>query len=421
MPVPPRFISRGRAGRTSGRICSRGARTERRIARVGARDGGAGPDPPIAAAPVWRTRFRRRAGRFDLRRRPADSRRVARARHPPVPRRDDSAVRVPVDMVGDRDSPCVLCGTNGVRVVYPIAPDYITCDLFRVVACEGCGLVRTEVGPACDSLHRYYGPAYYGSEWGKLRPVIESFLCRRSREWARRIADAWQVTSVLDVGCGRGDLLRSFHELGAECVGLESDDAPHWILSGSTEGIEIRTTGDAAKWPVAEGGADLVIFRHTLEHFPDPVQALREARRSIRPEGRMIVVVPDFSSLQSRFGGEGWLHLDVPRHCYHFGADTLSLLLGKGGFAVQEWRAGELHQDLFGWLQTVGNKLTPGSANALYRLMQGGPAWESCSGKPAAAVQFIAGGVLSPFWLAAFCYAVLRRRRGTLTAICTPA
>lgn len=325
------------------------------------------------------------------------------------------------DMAGEQDSLCVLCETTGVRVVYQAARDYLTSDVFRVVACERCGLVRTELGPACSSLHEYYGPAYYGSEWGKLRPVIERFLRRRSREWARRITDAWGVTSVLDVGCGRGDLLRSFRELGAECIGLESGDAPHWILSGSTEGIEIRTTQDAAEWPVAEGYADLVIFRHTLEHFPDPVHALHEARRAVRSGGRVIIVVPDFSSLQSRLGRERWLHLDVPRHCYHFDADSLSQLLGKTGFAVQEWRTGELHQDLFGWLQTVGNRLTPGSANTLYRLMQGGPAWESCPGKPAAVLQCLFGGALSPFWMAAFFYAVLRRRRGTVTAVCTPA
>ena len=65
---------------------------------------------------------------------------------------------------------------------------------------------------------------------------------------------------------------------------------------------------------------------HVLEHLddrlgPSPTCAAR------CPGGRLIVAVPNLSSLQARIGGDRWFHQDIPRHRTHFTEGGLLMLL----------------------------------------------------------------------------------------------
>ena len=74
---------------------------------------------------------------------------------------------------------------------------------------------------------------------------------------------------------------------------------------------------------------------HVLEHLHDPKGALLEARRILRPGGRLVVAVPNFSSLQARWAGAAWFHLDLPRHLWHFPLAALRRLLADCGFEIR--------------------------------------------------------------------------------------
>lgn len=99
-----------------------------------------------------------------------------------------------------------------------------------------------------------------------------------------------------------------------------------------------------------EGRWSAVVFWHSLEHLPDPGQAIDHAARSLDPGGALLVAVPNASSLQARVFGGRWFHLDLPRHLVHLTATALSERLGALGLTVtrvSHWRGG---QALFGWL-----------------------------------------------------------------------
>lgn len=46
------------------------------------------------------------------------------------------------------------------------------------------------------------------------------------------------------------------------------------------------------RWPVEDASVDVVLATETLEHVPDPAAFLAEARRVLRPEGRIVLTVP---------------------------------------------------------------------------------------------------------------------------------
>jgi 2-polyprenyl-3-methyl-5-hydroxy-6-metoxy-1,4-benzoquinol methylase len=110
----------------------------------------------------------------------------------------------------------------------------------------------------------------------------------------RAVADALDVRAVrggtfVDVGCGRGDLIRSLGGRFDRYVGLDAvryDALP--------DGIEFRAVDlDAAEWPVASLDADVVAAVETIEHLENPWAFVRALVRLARPGGCVIVTTPN--------------------------------------------------------------------------------------------------------------------------------
>ena len=135
---------------------------------------------------------------------------------------------------------------------------------------------------------------------------------------------------VLEIGCGYGTMLSLLHrEFGCTAVGLDFDEAS---IAGALDrdAIDYRCgTLDTADLPPAS--FDLVMMFHSLEHLRDPVQALRQAARLLKPGGTCMVEVPDFDSGWRHVFGSGWMPLVVPQHLFHFTPDTLSRSMAAAG------------------------------------------------------------------------------------------
>jgi SAM-dependent methyltransferase len=115
---------------------------------------------------------------------------------------------------------------------------------------------------------------------------------------------------------------------------------------------------------------DEVILWHVLEHLPDPRETLQEIRRIVRPGGRLVVAVPNFSSFQAKWAGAAWFHLDLPRHLFHFPLETLRRLIEECGFVSRSEHHFSLRQNPFGWVQSLLNKNRRLPRNALYRMLK---------------------------------------------------
>src|SRR5271163_1914291 len=98
---------------------------------------------------------------------------------------------------------------------------------------------------------------------------------------------------VLDIGCGEGGLTRALAKRGAHVTGYDpfiAETTPIELGAGSYR--LVRATADAIPEPDHE--ADLVVFVFSLHHVPGEKLsgALAEARRLLRPSGRLYVAEP---------------------------------------------------------------------------------------------------------------------------------
>ncbi len=237
----------------------------------------------------------------------------------------------------------------------------------QVAVCRQCGFGYLHPLPSSAEIATFYPPAYYGSTGRKFNSLVEFAVrlvaARHVRFLARQVPRGGRI---LDVGCGRGVLLKELADRGFEAHGFEVNPS---AAEGVDPRIEIRIGDDLCDANYPDGYFDQVIIWHVLEHVSDPRATIEEMRRILKPGGELVVAVPNFSSLQARWSGPAWFHLDLPRHLYHFPAAGLAKLLEECCFRVESAHHFSLRQNPFGWVQSALNKLKRVPRNALYELL----------------------------------------------------
>lgn len=233
---------------------------------------------------------------------------------------------------------------------------------FQVVGCRRCGFLYTNPQPEDADLGRHYPDAYYvpprpgsdgpSSPRAGIRARLRAGVLRArgyprpspGRAWvaagrvaARLLAQRflWLPPfvpggTVVDVGCGSGAHLAELRDLGWNTVGVEPSDTAA-LAARERLGLDVRT-GTLEDAAIPQGYANVVLLRMVLEHVRDPRRTLAEARRILKPGGRIIVSVPNAGSIETRLFGPSWFAWDLPRHLCHFTPGSLTAMLREAGF-----------------------------------------------------------------------------------------
>jgi SAM-dependent methyltransferase len=295
-----------------------------------------------------------------------------------------------------------VCQNCGCALAQSLAGvrDPLTGESFGIYTCYGCGLGHTVPQP--DDLKSYYPPGYYGNRHG---PAERHCIRRRLRLVAAAMGGKGRTGRLLDVGCGDGAFPLAALRAGWEVVGTELEPR-----LAQEAGLDVR---ESIAQAADRAPVDCITLWHSLEHMRDIRETLAQAAKLLKPDGRMIIAVPDRGGFQARFFKRWWLHLDVPRHLYHFDKVSLCACLQQAGFSVRQYRHQEFEYDLLGWAQSALNVLFA-NANVFLNQLTGrrpGP------GPFTRAASFILGSVLLVFSLPAVALGTMCGRGGALVAV----
>jgi SAM-dependent methyltransferase len=189
--------------------------------------------------------------------------------------------------------------------------------------------------------------------------MYRRFVLRDHLQFVERaVRDCREDGVVLDVGCGGGLFLSMLAERGAERVlGLDSSlDAAQ--AAWRQYRVPVLSV-NLSRAPLAPSSCAAITMFHVLEHLYDPAAYLKAAHRLLRPQGRLVVQVPNAACWQFLLFGERWNGIDVPRHLIDFREPDLLALLDRCGFEPLRTKHFSVRDNPAGMATTVAPNLDP--------------------------------------------------------------
>lgn len=228
---------------------------------------------------------------------------------------------------------CPACGAVDWRPLLDL-PDRpaLSTDLrivrrpLRKVSCGGCGLAANadlRGAAAISDYEDHYGLNTTGSEehiyFTPHGPVPRS---QAILDWLHPHLPA-APESVLEVGCGQGNLLVRLSEAFPRARSRGTEASRGAAALARARGLDVEQTAVAPHLPQLPE-ADVIVSFGVLEHVDDPAFFLLALRRACRPGGRAVIAAP----VQE----DGGYDLFFEDHVWHFTIDHMAAAARRAGW-----------------------------------------------------------------------------------------
>lgn len=224
---------------------------------------------------------------------------------------------------------CPLCGADDFEVVF------IKCG-FPHVKCKKCSTVY--VNPILNKEE--YKKIWSAEEsWENVLETrdqikMQALEANYSLDIAGLYLEQGKSVRICDVGCGPGTLLGEAKRRGYRVFGVEPNKKCHKFLKDKE--IDYTEEYFPLKRPI-EKKFDCVFLLNALEHMPDPLMVVREAKKMLDPGGIIYISVPQIDALVNRVMHEKAGVFAGHSHIQFFSINTLSSFMEKSGFEVMEY------------------------------------------------------------------------------------
>ena len=207
--------------------------------------------------------------------------------------------------------------------------DYsVSQEIFDLYHDEELDMLITDPQPSLENLGKYYESVDYISHTDSKRSLFEKcyhFIKSIALKNKLNLVNSLQPVkgSILDIGAGTGDFLSVVKENGWITIGVEPSDKAKAIAKNKGV-VFVEQTSE-----LENNSFDIITMWHVLEHVPNLDNQLKELKRLLKPNGNLIIAVPNFKSFDAKHYGNFWAAYDVPIHFWHFSKTAIKKLFAK--------------------------------------------------------------------------------------------
>lgn len=207
--------------------------------------------------------------------------------------------------------------------------DYsVSQETFDLYHDEDLDMLITYPQPSLENLGKYYESVDYISHTDSKRSLFEKcyhFVKSIALKNKLNLVNSLQPEkgSVLDIGAGTGDFLSVVKENGWNTIGVEPSEKAKAIAKKKGVSFVDQTS------ELENNSLDVITMWHVLEHVPNLDNQIKELKRLLKPNGSLIIAVPNFKSFDAKHYGNFWAAYDVPIHFWHFSKSAIKKLFAK--------------------------------------------------------------------------------------------
>jgi 2-polyprenyl-3-methyl-5-hydroxy-6-metoxy-1,4-benzoquinol methylase len=257
---------------------------------------------------------------------------------------------------------------NFSKTPFLVVKDYsVSGEDFELVEDTKYQLLKTNPQPSAALLPRYYESEDYISHTDGKRSLFEKayhFIKKRAINQKIDLINYWQSGTgiVLDIGCGTGDFLAEAKKKNWKAVGIEPSSKAKTIAR--EKGICLVETYEELE----DHYFDVITMWHVLEHVQDLDNQLQQLKRLLKPNGTIVIAVPNYKSYDANYYGKFWAAYDVPRHLWHFSKTAMEKLFAEHQLKLK--KVNPMWFDSF-YVSLLSEKYKTGKMNILAAFLTG--------------------------------------------------
>ncbi|NDV47165.1 class I SAM-dependent methyltransferase [Paludibacter sp. 221] len=258
------------------------------------------------------------------------------------------------NVVVDGENTCRICGNGKNNEPYRVKELHLGLrDEFDYFECSTCGCLQIKNFP--ENIDKYYPSDYYSynssiyeknslvesARWLAVRSLIKArignnkALSRLSTKFYTY--NSWLIkglcdfdSSILDIGCGNGSLLRRLQRIGFRNLTGADPYIKEDIRYDSNLTIYKKQIDEVA------GKFDLVMLHHSFEHMPNPAEVMKKACDLLRDGGCLLIRIPVTGTYAWRKYKENWAQIDAPRHFFLHTTKSIAMLAEGANLTVEK-------------------------------------------------------------------------------------
>ena len=233
-------------------------------------------------------------------------------------------------------------------------------EKFTYFRCSSCGCLQILEPP--KEIAKYYpNESYYSFQQLENRTVwyerlknkikyaiFNTFFCSRvvpfflkktpdkyfkGLVWLKMLIQQKAIkktSSILDVGCGNGELLQKMNLWGLKnLMGIDPFLEKDILYSSGVRVLKQDIFHHV-------GTYDLIMLHHSFEHMDNPKLILKQLYKMLNPNGYLLIRIPVSDSFAWRKYGVNWDAIDAPRHFFLHTTNSMDILGKNTKFILKQ-------------------------------------------------------------------------------------
>jgi 2-polyprenyl-3-methyl-5-hydroxy-6-metoxy-1,4-benzoquinol methylase len=238
-------------------------------------------------------------------------------------------------------SKCPGCGSGNIVKALQAKDFTLSGEVFEIWQCDDCTLRFTQNIPDQNRIGKYYQSHDYVSHSdtkkgfiNQLYHIVRNHTLQSKRKLIEEVA-VNEKGNLLDVGAGTGAFANTMKLAGWNVTGLEPDESARQNAL-QNHNMQLQTL--EFLFQQKENSFDVITMWHVLEHVHDVHGYLNTFQKILKPNGTLIIAVPNYTSADAKYYKEYWAAYDVPRHLYHFSPASMKKIMEQHYFKIADFK-----------------------------------------------------------------------------------